>query len=355
MTSVSRSSCYREPYRLVPEAPRTIGSHARYLLTSQRGITFAHRFRFAAVVFVGVPAFIATAVMDHSLSLVLPAAVFIGVVLFWLRGASVLGEFFAGRRKNRVYRLGCPIRGRVVEKPKRVKTKRENRHPIYRLAWQFDVDGTTYSGKLEHGDRKSLRRLYDGSMITVLYDPANPAVNTPWIDEQTFRRDANRAVRGDIPKRQMSRRAHAILLEANTFLLWFGGFFCVIGLLVFSGFASHAIQRREFSFWVLQPLVFVAMGGLMFYVAVRERIRTERAYVCGEVAEGRIVSRDKLTFGTAGQQITCVSWAFEVEGVTYAGSLLLNDPNAVDRAFPEADALVLYDPDDPMVNSLFIK
>ncbi len=351
MASAAPTSLYRETFPDIPPAPRTVGPHIRHLLTGYGRVPVREVF-WLLLSFIGVPGWLLAAILRQDLPFVLLFWVFLGGLIWWYRGIPVARELFAARRKIRVYHLGCPVRARVVGKVKRVTTGRGEPCRDYRLAWQFDVDGKTYLGHLDHPDRRSLQRLHDGAKLMVLIEPTNPSLSVPWMDEVTLARELALASRDDVPKRRMTKTARRLLLGTSTFHLWFGGAFLGMGLFAI---VAILVQRHEMWFGLFIGAFFALFGGVMFFTAADERQITKRAYARGEMTKGRIYRRGNLFVWSGGHQLVRVSWTFDIDGVTYAGSLLLRDPDVLEQAFPTENVSVLYDPDDPTVNALFVE
>ncbi|EYF01639.1 DUF3592 domain-containing protein [Chondromyces apiculatus] len=104
------------------------------------------------------------------------------VLVFPVVGAGLL--FHAVRsnlREIRAYRHGIPVTGLVVKRGQDTTVEVNGRHP-YEVVWEFQVAQARHRGRLSHMDGALLERALPGNEVTVLYDPANPAVNTVWFD-----------------------------------------------------------------------------------------------------------------------------------------------------------------------------
>ncbi len=219
MISAAPTSLYRETFPDIPTAPRTVGPHVRYLLTGYLEIA-TKQWPYFVLVFLGIPVGLATGALDHYSLPFLFVCFMVTAFVIWRRIIPVCHAVFAGWRKSCIYRLGYPIRGRTVGKVKRITNRQGKPCAGYRLAWTFELDGATYHGHIDHLDRTFLQRIYEGSMVTVLYDPAAPEVSTLWMNEERLVQEAARAGRDEAPKRVMTKSARRFLLGPSTTYLW---------------------------------------------------------------------------------------------------------------------------------------
>jgi hypothetical protein len=102
--------------------------------------------------------------------------------LFPIIGAAMLGwAIRSNRREIRAFREGVPTKGLVIKRGEDTTTEINGKHP-FEVHWEFQVDGTTYKGKLSNMNRAILQQALPEEEVLVLYDPKNPAVNTVWIE-----------------------------------------------------------------------------------------------------------------------------------------------------------------------------
>lgn len=103
-------------------------------------------------------------------------------LIFPLVGASLLfSAIRSNRREIRAFQNGTPTKGLVVKRAWDTTTKINGKHP-FEVSWEFQVDGTTYKGKLSHMNHEILRRAMPDDEVTVLYDARDPKVNTVWFE-----------------------------------------------------------------------------------------------------------------------------------------------------------------------------
>ncbi len=62
-----------------------------------------------------------------------------------------------------------------------LRVRINNRNP-FRVRWEFAVDERIYSGSLSSMSMPALEDLGKAKEIVVLYDPADPTINTAWVD-----------------------------------------------------------------------------------------------------------------------------------------------------------------------------
>ena len=104
------------------------------------------------------------------------------VLLFPVLGLVL--AFFAvrsNRREIRAFVHGEPARAKVVFFGPDRSVQINGRNP-FRLAWEFRVAERIFSGSLSSMSMLALEDLGKAEEIVVLYDPADPEVNTVWVD-----------------------------------------------------------------------------------------------------------------------------------------------------------------------------
>lgn len=353
MASLGALGPYRENAVAVPAAPRAIGPIARYLLTGRRGIDGRHVF-LLSMVFAGIPIAMVLAILHHASAPVWFVVVLVALLIVGRYGVVALREGFARARRLRVYRTGKPTWRRVVGPVKRVTTSAQTPTRYFRLAWTIRIAGETYRGQLDHVNRRALQYLGEGSLIAVLYDGANPAVNTLWIDEERMGRENALALRNVATKRRTTQRVQEILLGASRHDLGFGGVFLFGGALAFGAGLVSPPTGGGIGFTSFISLVMMISGGVTFGKAMIEYVGTSRAYTRGEFAEGRIILCDEEKRSNIGSFV-CIRWVYEVEGVTYCRTQALADTKLAEWSSPKKRVPILYDPDNPVVSTLYVE
>lgn len=106
------------------------------------------------------------------------------------------------------------------------------------------------------------------------------------------------------------------------------------------------------SFVVIFPLI----GGALVYHGVRANRREIRAFRDGTATMGRvtIIGPDRST-RINGRHPTMLTWTFETpDGVKRTGSISALDASLFGTLYPNDPVAVLYDPEDPEVNTLWV-
>ncbi len=108
-----------------------------------------------------------------------------GVLFFFLfpliGGGMFGGAVRSNRREIRAFRDGMATKGLVVKRGPDETTEINGKNP-HEVVWEFQVDGTSYKGKLSHMNSAILDRALPDNEVTVLYDSKDPRVNTVWIE-----------------------------------------------------------------------------------------------------------------------------------------------------------------------------
>lgn len=110
-----------------------------------------------------------------------------------------------------------------------------------------------------------------------------------------------------------------------------------------------------FPVWVGFVLLFPLVGAVLVAGAVRSNRREIRAFRDGHATSGRVtnVGLDR-SVRVNGRHPLKVDWTFEVLGRQFEGSLSSLDPEQL-RDFRSGDQVtVLYDPDQPKVNTVWV-
>jgi hypothetical protein len=99
------------------------------------------------------------------------------------RDVPPMGEPHAGARhlagREEILRGVGAARGRIVERGQALL--KVNDRPVARVTWAFELEGDLYEGTLLHRDEKVLNESLPEDEVAVLYDPADPRVNTLWV------------------------------------------------------------------------------------------------------------------------------------------------------------------------------
>jgi len=104
------------------------------------------------------------------------------VAIFPLIGLLLLySAIRSNRREIRAYSHGQVANGEVVSFGPDTTVEVNGRHPM-QVEWVFLVAGIQYRGKVTHMDTAFLAAYQVGVPIFVLYDPADPQINTLWVD-----------------------------------------------------------------------------------------------------------------------------------------------------------------------------
>jgi hypothetical protein len=96
-------------------------------------------------------------------------------------GALPVGAVRSRRRAIRAFTLGTPAQARVVFTGLDTTIRMNGRHP-FKVVWQFQVDDRTYEGSVSSMDSFLIEPLTRAAELVILYDPANPRVNTVFLD-----------------------------------------------------------------------------------------------------------------------------------------------------------------------------
>ena len=113
--------------------------------------------------------------------------------------------------------------------------------------------------------------------------------------------------------------------------------------------------RASFGYGALFVLVFPAVGLLLAGLAIRSNRREIRAYVSGEPAKGKVVFYGADTsVRINGRNPFKVAWEFRVAERIYTGSLSSMTMLALEDLGKEQEVVVLFDPADPGVNTVWV-
>jgi len=142
-----------------------------------------------------------------------------------------------------------------------------------------------------------------------------------------------------------------------SFKVLFGSIFGGVGGGLGIVFTGVAIGTGELVFGLVGPLfalIFGGIGGTFFYLGVKQIKRARAVFGDGQVAAGRLreVHRD-WSIKVNGRSPLQITYLFEVGGRRYQGSGHSWDEWLAD-APKDAPVAVLYDPDDPKRNILYL-
>ena len=103
------------------------------------------------------------------------------ILFFPALGATIMGfTIRSNRREIRAFRHGRPVLAKVTSRGQNTRVSVNGRHP-FEIAWEFQVDGEIYSGSLSSMSMLAMEDLMAKHQLPVLYDPANPRINTVYI------------------------------------------------------------------------------------------------------------------------------------------------------------------------------
>ena len=101
-------------------------------------------------------------------------------------GMPVLGAIFAlvalrgNRRARRAYTVGKPVVARVTSSDWDRRVRINGRNP-WRIAYEFTAESRPYKGAISSLNIDLLGELTKQKELIVLYDPANPCINTAFV------------------------------------------------------------------------------------------------------------------------------------------------------------------------------
>ena len=117
----------------------------------------------------------------------------------------------------------------------------------------------------------------------------------------------------------------------------------------------HGTSFSIFGFWGLFVLIFPGVGGALLFFAVRSNRREIRAFRFGTPATARMIFAGPDTSTTLnGRHPFQVVWSLERNGEKYEGSISSMDPTELESFAQSQELVVLYDPENPAINTLWI-
>ncbi len=98
------------------------------------------------------------------------------------------------------------------------------------------------------------------------------------------------------------------------------------------------------------------LGAISLLAAYRSNRNKIRPFRDGIVTKGRIVKRGEYTaFAVKGYPVFEIVWEFQIDGTNYKGKLSHMDASIINRAFPDDEVTVLYDPRNPKINTVWVE
>lgn len=102
-------------------------------------------------------------------------------LFFPLLGGLLVGfAVRSNRREIRAFRFGSPTMARVVFAGPDRSTTVNGRHP-FKLDWEFKLDEQVYGGSISSMKVLELEEFAERKELPVLFDPANPEINTLYV------------------------------------------------------------------------------------------------------------------------------------------------------------------------------
>ncbi|MCK6544617.1 DUF3592 domain-containing protein [Myxococcota bacterium] len=114
--------------------------------------------------------------------------------------------------------------------------------------------------------------------------------------------------------------------------------------------------RSAFGWGATFVVIFPLIGAALTYAGVRANRREIRAFRDGVATLGKVtIIGPDLSTRINGRHPTKLTWAFETpDGVKRTGSLSALDESLFGGLYPNDPVAVLYDPDNPEVNTLWV-
>lgn len=102
-------------------------------------------------------------------------------------------------------------------------------------------------------------------------------------------------------------------------------------------------------------LVNPALGAILIFFAVRSKRREIRAFISGQPTTARVVfAGTEARVRMNGRNPFVVRWEFTVEGRSFKGSVSSMDRALVEPLMRRKELTVLYVPDNPRVNTVYV-
>ncbi|OIP30663.1 MAG: hypothetical protein AUK47_24560 [Deltaproteobacteria bacterium CG2_30_63_29] len=114
-------------------------------------------------------------------------------------------------------------------------------------------------------------------------------------------------------------------------------------------------QRSAFGYWVAVFLLFPVAGVVCLFLSIRSNRREIRAYREGQPIMARVTFRgEDLTASSNGRHPFLVKWTFTVSQQRYEGSLSHMDRAMLGELLDANQVPVLYLPENPLVNTVYV-
>lgn len=108
--------------------------------------------------------------------------------------------------------------------------------------------------------------------------------------------------------------------------------------------------------WTAFVFLFPTIGLIVFVLAVRSNRREIRAFTRGKPTSGQVVSAGlNRSYTINNRHPYEVRWEFSIDGTTYEGKLSSMKMTALADMHEGSDVVVLYDPNNPKVNTVFLE
>lgn len=97
-----------------------------------------------------------------------------------LGGALLISAIRSNRREIRAFTNGRPILARVTFRGQDHSTKVNGRHPFL-MRWEFRTESGHYHGAISSMKLLDIKAFGDAEQVVILYDPADPRINTLYV------------------------------------------------------------------------------------------------------------------------------------------------------------------------------
>ena len=108
-------------------------------------------------------------------------------------------------------------------------------------------------------------------------------------------------------------------------------------------------------YYGLIALLFPAIGAAILGFTIRSNRREIRAFRLGQPIMARVVSRgENISVSMNGRHPFMIAWEFKVNDEIYSGSLSSMSLLAIEDLMNRDEVPVLYDPENPNINTVFV-
>lgn len=115
-------------------------------------------------------------------------------------------------------------------------------------------------------------------------------------------------------------------------------------------------KSSKMGYAALFAFIFPIIGAAMLFYVIRANRREIRAFREGVAIKGLVVKRgEDTTTEINGKHPYEIIWEFYVDGKAYKGKLSNMNAMILQRALPDDEVTVLYDPKSPVVNTVWIE